>query len=162
MVFLDHRHSRVAGRDSMRSKAKRYKPTQTNKRGMVFIDPTVTPVVIGYGTRSRLVLTSASTSNSIVSALARVFPEGFPRKEEIVVVDGPGRFSSLRHASVIVNNLASVRSAHLFRVRGPLHYPLTSEKLSRIVDKRHRVSVLKPYYERAPSITVPRKMRKTP
>lgn len=127
---------------------------------MVFLDPTVDPVVVATRTTGGFRFHSTKSKESVASLLGRLYPKGFPKNMDIVIVDGPGRFSSLRLAAVAANMLAAMRSAQLYRVRGPVAHPLTPQKLSRVVDKRRRVRALKPFYGKPPSITISTKARK--
>lgn len=76
---------------------------------------------------------------------------------EIVVVSGPGRFSSLRVMIIIANVVAWSRGCALFTVRKPSHVTDDARYLAALDRAKRPVQRVAPFYGRPPSITRPTK-----
>ncbi|MBI4414895.1 MAG: hypothetical protein HY566_01495 [Candidatus Kerfeldbacteria bacterium] len=76
---------------------------------------------------------------------------------EIVVVRGPGRFSSLRVMAVIANMLAWSYGCRLFAVKRPSIVTDDARYLTVLDHAKLRVRRVVPLYGRPPSITAPLK-----
>lgn len=76
----------------------------------------------------------------------------------LVVVSGPGRFSSLRVSATIANLFSWFQGCALYTVRGEIQGPkATVEYLDALDAQKKHVKHVHPYYGRPPSITKPKK-----
>lgn len=126
-------------------------------------------------TNDRLILGLRSGANSEVRSLAlpAFRHDGVLRALEVflrrshaepsavrslVVVSGPGRFSSLRVSATIANLFSWFGGCALYTVRGEIQGPkATVEYLDALDARKKHVKHVHPYYGRPPSITKPKK-----